>query len=39
MEHIPGLTVIENFVSPDEEVTLVASCDGRLWSGLGIRYI
>jgi len=36
MEHIPGLTVIENFVSPDEEVTLVASCDGRLWSGLGI---
>ncbi|GAB5588568.1 hypothetical protein Unana1_03468 [Umbelopsis nana] len=39
MEHIPGLTVIENFVSPDEEATLVASCDGRLWSGLGIRKV
>jgi hypothetical protein len=38
MQIIPGLTVVEDFVSPEEEVRLVECCDEQSWSGLGIRY-
>ncbi|KAI9285261.1 hypothetical protein BC943DRAFT_380383 [Umbelopsis sp. AD052] len=36
MQIIPGLTVVEDFVSPEEETHLVQCCDERQWSGLGI---
>jgi hypothetical protein len=38
MQTIPGLTVIDEFVSPEEEIYLVKCCDERVWSGFGIRY-
>jgi hypothetical protein len=39
MSSIPGLRVIENFVSPEEEAKLAKNCDQQTWSGLGVRYI
>ncbi|KAH8550398.1 hypothetical protein BGW37DRAFT_83957 [Umbelopsis sp. PMI_123] len=36
MQTIAGLTVIDEFVSPEEEIYLVQCCDERVWSGLGI---
>ncbi|KAG2175522.1 hypothetical protein INT43_001169 [Umbelopsis isabellina] len=36
MSSIPGLTVIEDFVSPEEEKKLVENCDQQTWSGLGV---
>lgn len=34
---IPGLIVIEDFVTEQEEDVLVREVDSRTWCGLGIR--
>lgn len=34
---IPGLLVIEDFVTDEEEVALVTEVDSRTWCGLGVR--
>ncbi|KAJ2962619.1 hypothetical protein NQZ79_g2262 [Umbelopsis isabellina] len=36
MSSVPGLRVIHDFVSPEEEAKLVENCDQQTWSGLGV---
>ncbi|KAL1932077.1 hypothetical protein VTP01DRAFT_9133 [Rhizomucor pusillus] len=35
-DQIPGLTLIEEFVTPEEEASLVEAVDQKQWAGLGI---
>lgn len=35
-DKVPGLIVIEDFVSPEEEMTVIDAADKQIWSGLGI---